>query len=52
MPLNIPQTNQKRVIIIGAGFGGLQLAQSLAGKEDFQVVLIDKNNYHQFQTLF
>jgi NADH:ubiquinone reductase (H+-translocating) len=52
MPLNIPQTNQKRVIIIGAGFGGLQLAQSLAGNEDFQVVLIDKNNYHQFQPLF
>ena len=52
MPLNIPQTNQKRVIIIGAGFGGLQLAQSLAGNDDFQVVLIDKNNYHQFQPLF
>ena len=52
MPLNIPQTNQKRIIIIGAGFGGLQLAQSLAGNEDFQVVLIDKNNYHQFQPLF
>ncbi len=52
MPLNIPQTNQKRVIIIGAGFGGLQLAQSLAGNNDFQVVLIDKNNYHQFQPLF
>ena len=52
MPLNIPQTNQKRVIIIGAGFGGLQLAQSLADKDDFQVVLIDKNNYHQFQPLF
>ena len=52
MPLNIPQTNQKRVIVIGAGFGGLQLAQSLADNEDFQVVLIDKNNYHQFQPLF
>ena len=52
MPLNIPQTNQKRVVIIGAGFGGLQLAQNLAGNEDFQVVLIDKNNYHQFQPLF
>jgi NADH:ubiquinone reductase (H+-translocating) len=52
MPLNIPQTNQKKVIIIGAGFGGLQVAQSLAGNEDFQVVLIDKNNYHQFQPLF
>ena len=52
MPLNIPQTDQKRVVIIGAGFGGLQLAQSLADNEDFQVVLIDKNNYHQFQPLF
>ncbi len=52
MPLNIPQTSQKKIIIIGAGFGGLQVAQSLAGNEDFQVVLIDKNNYHQFQPLF
>jgi len=52
MTLNIPQTNQKKVIIIGAGFGGLQVAQSLAGNDDFQVVLIDKNNYHQFQPLF
>ena len=52
MPLNIPETNQKRVVIIGAGFGGLQLAQNLADNEDFQVVLIDKNNYHQFQPLF
>jgi NADH:ubiquinone reductase (H+-translocating) len=52
MPLNIPQTNQKKVIIIGAGFGGLQLAQRLAGDDDFQVILIDKNNYHQFQPLF
>lgn len=52
MPLNIPQTVQKRIIIIGAGFGGLQVAQSLAGNDDFQIVLIDKNNYHQFQPLF
>jgi NADH:ubiquinone reductase (H+-translocating) len=52
MPLNIPQTNQKKVVIIGAGFGGLQLAQRLAGDVDFQVILIDKNNYHQFQPLF
>lgn len=52
MPLNIPETNQKKVIVIGAGFGGLQLAQKLAGNDDFQVILIDKNNYHQFQPLF
>lgn len=52
MPLNIPKTTQKRIVIIGAGFGGLQVAQSLAGNDDFQIVLIDKNNYHQFQPLF
>jgi len=52
MPLNIPKTTQKRLIIIGAGFGGLQVAQRLAGNDDFQIVLIDKNNYHQFQPLF
>jgi NADH:ubiquinone reductase (H+-translocating) len=48
---NIPQTNQKRIVIIGAGFGGLAIAQKLA-KHDFQIVLLDKNNYHQFQPLF
>src|SRR5690606_4281358 len=33
------------------GFGGLALARELASK-NFQIVLIDKNNYHQFQPLF
>lgn len=51
MNFNIPETGQKRVVIIGGGFGGLTLARKLAGS-DFQIVLIDKNNYHQFQPLF
>lgn len=42
--------NQKRVVIVGAGFAGLTLAKKLLSKY-FQVVLIDKNNYHQFQPL-
>ena len=49
---NIPHTDFKRVIIIGAGFGGLALAREIAKREDLQVVLIDRNNYHQFQPLF
>ncbi|TDE18226.1 NAD(P)/FAD-dependent oxidoreductase [Dyadobacter psychrotolerans] len=49
---NIPDTNYKRVVIIGAGFGGLALAREIAKREDLQVVLIDRNNYHQFQPLF
>lgn len=48
---NIPETSKKRIIIVGAGFGGLMLAQKLC-KQDVQVVLIDKNNYHAFQPLF
>src|SRR5690242_17703886 len=42
--------NQKRIVIVGAGFAGLTLAKKLSSKY-FQVVLLDKNNYHQFQPL-
>ena len=41
-----------RVIIVGGGFGGLKLARSLNNKQGFEVLLIDKFNYHQFQPLF
>ncbi len=41
---------KKRIIIIGAGFGGLRLARDLNGS-DYEVFLIDKHNYHQFQPL-
>jgi len=51
MAFNVPDTTQRRIIIAGGGFGGLTLARKLA-KRDFQVVLLDKNNYHQFQPLF
>jgi NADH dehydrogenase len=46
----IPETGKPRVVIIGGGFGGLALAQSLS-KADVQVVLIDKQNFHTFQPL-
>lgn len=41
-----------KLVIIGAGFGGLKLARKLNNKPGFEVVLIDKFNYHQFQPLF
>ena len=47
IPISI---KQKRVVIAGAGFAGLTLAKQLSGQY-FQVVLVDKNNYHQFQPL-
>jgi len=40
-----------KVVIIGAGFGGLRLARKLNNKAGFDVVLLDKVNYHQFQPL-
>lgn len=39
-----------RVVIIGAGFGGLNAAQSLA-KADVQITVIDRKNFHTFQPL-
>ena len=48
--MNIPQSNLPRVVIIGGGFAGINLAKTLANK-NCQVVLIDKHNYHTFQPL-
>jgi NADH dehydrogenase len=42
--------HRPRVVIIGAGFGGLSATKSLA-KAPFDVVLIDRYNYHMFQPL-
>src|SRR3954454_24336997 len=38
------------VLVIGGGFAGVACAQELA-KHDVDVILLDKNNYHQFQPL-
>lgn len=48
---NIPENGKKRLVIIGGGFAGLKLAKDLR-KSDYQIVLIDKHNYHQFQPLY
>ena len=41
-----------KIIIVGGGFGGLKLARKLNNKRGFEILLIDKFNYHQFQPLF
>jgi len=46
----IPFSDLKRVVIIGGGFGGIKLAQKLNDKH-FEVVLVDRHNYHTFQPL-
>ena len=51
MKINLPEVDKKRIVVIGGGFAGITLVKKLAGKK-FQVALIDRNNYHQFQPLF
>ena len=40
------------VVIIGGGFGGLKLARKLSKNKNFDITLIDRFNFHQFQPLF
>ncbi len=48
--MNIPDTGQPRVVVIGGGFGGMSITRKLLNKP-VQLVLIDKKNYHTFQPL-
>jgi NADH dehydrogenase len=41
-----------KLIILGGGFGGLRLARKLSNQKGFDITLIDRFNYHQFQPLF
>ncbi|MUV05011.1 NAD(P)/FAD-dependent oxidoreductase [Flavobacterium rakeshii] len=40
-----------RIVIIGGGFAGVNLAEKLAGNENFKITLVDKNNYNFFPPL-
>jgi len=51
MPFNIPESFKPRIVIIGGGFAGFRFANRIDSNK-YQVVLIDKNNYFQFQPLF
>lgn len=41
-----------KIIIVGGGFAGLQLAKRVNDKKGIETLLIDQYNYHQFQPLF
>ncbi|GBF20604.1 NAD(P)/FAD-dependent oxidoreductase [Arenibacter sp. N53] len=47
----LPDSEQPRIVIVGGGFAGLALVEGLKNK-NVQIVLIDRNNFHQFQPLF
>jgi NADH:ubiquinone reductase (H+-translocating) len=42
---------RRHVVIVGGGFAGVGCARELAGRDDVDVTLVDRNNYHQFQPL-
>lgn len=47
---NTGENRFPRVVIIGGGFGGIEVAKKLKDKE-VEVLLLDRNNYHTFQPL-
>ncbi|MFT5251744.1 MAG: NADH dehydrogenase [Flavobacteriales bacterium] len=48
--MNIPQSKNPRIVIVGGGFARIALVKQLKNKE-VQVVLLDQHNYHNFQPL-
>lgn len=47
---SVDKQTKPHILIIGAGFAGMQAAQAL-GHQDVRVTLVDRNNYHLFQPL-
>lgn len=48
--MNIPRVDLPRIVVVGCGFAGLKFIQTINSR-NYQVVLLDKNNYHTFQPL-
>ncbi|AZQ44716.1 NAD(P)/FAD-dependent oxidoreductase [Nonlabens ponticola] len=48
--MHIPASDYPRIVIVGGGFGGVTLSRKLT-QHKYQVVLIDRHNYHTFQPL-
>lgn len=50
MDQHFPKGSKPRIVIVGGGFGGIELAKKLRDK-DIEVMMLDKHNYHTFQPL-
>lgn len=48
--MNIPRVDLPRIVVVGCGFAGLKFIQTIHSNK-YQIVLLDKNNYHTFQPL-
>jgi NADH dehydrogenase len=49
--MRIPESAKPRIVVIGGGFGGMELIKQLQKANEFQIVLFDRHNYHTFQPL-
>jgi NADH dehydrogenase len=45
------QETQKRIVVVGGGFAGINVIQALANDKNFMITLVDRNNYHFFPPL-
>ena len=45
------KTQKKKIVIIGGGFAGVNLAKKLTKSDHFEIILVDKNNYNFFPPL-
>ncbi|MDI7210634.1 NAD(P)/FAD-dependent oxidoreductase [Leptospira santarosai] len=45
------ESRKRKVVVIGAGFGGLQAIKKLSRNNDLEITVIDKKNHHLFQPL-
>ena len=44
-------TKKERIVVVGGGFAGINLTKKL-DKKKYEVILVDKNNFHSFPPLF
>lgn len=47
----IMKNSKKKMVVIGGGFAGMNLVKAFAGNENFEVTLVDIDNYHSFSPL-
>ncbi|MDB4954900.1 MAG: dehydrogenase-like protein [Myxococcales bacterium] len=50
-PVVLAPAGKANVVLLGAGFAGLEAAKKLAGQADVHLTIIDRRNYHLFQPL-
>ncbi|MCB1228709.1 MAG: NAD(P)/FAD-dependent oxidoreductase [Verrucomicrobiae bacterium] len=50
--MNTPANDQRpHILVLGAGFAGLEFCQAMRGHDEFRVTLVDRQNHHLFQPL-